>query len=609
MESLSVAYYGYVSDTSGYGHTARGYVHALHRAGVELSVVDLSRHRHPPPDELVASLMGRPASPDVHLFHGIPTQWARLAFPLRNCVGMTVWETDAMPGQWRSALNHVQEVWLPCTHNVEVFGKGLERPVFRLPHPVFPPHANGDTPDPAAFLEVEDDEFVFYAVFAWQERKGPRETLDAYLSAFSAADRTVLLLKTDAASAAAARNEVEAARARHPSGARVALRAESWSDAGVEALHRRGDCYVSLHRGEGWGYPLFEAACRGTPVVATAWSGPMDYLDPAAHALVRCTLHPVRQPYQYYHPRMRWALPDVAHAAQLMRAVHADPAGARVRSAAAAERIRADFSLEAVGTAARDRLADVLRRADAPRWRRAAASAPPAEAKPAHAPFEGAIPVEWYDEDYFETGRKSNWSTGYSWKHFGGLFGETAAMLGELLPDAASFLDAGCAKGLLVRALRERGRDAWGFDGSAWAIDHAEPAARPYLARASVDEARYDRRFDVLVAAELLQTLTEAQIDAFLPRARRWTGTALVALIPSFDDEAQQAAPPPRGNDPSHVTLRTREWWHQRFLAAGWEQDPLHRNVETLFRRHALARRMGWKLFVYAPGTGPGEIR
>ncbi|HEU0299053.1 MAG TPA: glycosyltransferase family 9 protein, partial [Longimicrobium sp.] len=201
MSELSLAYHGYVSDQSGYGHTARAYVHALHRAGIQVSVVDLARRRHAPPDPLVASLMGSGADADVHLFHGIPPQWARLAFPRRNALGMTVWETDAMPSQWRNPLNQVQDVWLPCAFNVETFARELETPVFRLPHPVFPPHANGDTPEARSFLEVEDDQFVFYAIFEWQDRKGPHETIDAYLSAFTAADRAVLLLKTGAGAA------------------------------------------------------------------------------------------------------------------------------------------------------------------------------------------------------------------------------------------------------------------------------------------------------------------------------------------------------------------------------------------------------------------------
>jgi glycosyltransferase involved in cell wall biosynthesis len=615
MTDLSLAYYGYVSDHSGYGHTARAYVHALHRAGVRVSVVDLARRRHAPPDPLVASLVGRETRADLHLFHGIPPQWARLAFPLKNTLGMTVWETDAMPSQWRNALNHVRDVWLPCEFNVETFGKNLETPIFRLPHPVFPPLANGDSPDPGAFLQVEDDEFVFYALFEWQDRKGPHETLDAYLSAFTAADRAVLVLKTNAGAAEVGRRAVREARERRRSDARVAVRAEAWSEAGIEALHRRGDCYVSLHRGEGWGYPLFEAAARGKPVVATAYSGPLDYLDPESHGLVRWTPVSVRQPYHFYHPRMRWAEPDTAHATELLRRVFDDRAEAKARAGAAGARIRETFSLDAVGAAARARLEEVLVRgaragrgavSAANRARRSNGADAPHAVTPALAVApapDGPVPVEWYDEDYFETGRKSNWSQGYRWALFGGLFRDLASALVEILPGTTSYLDAGCAKGFLVRALRERGIEAWGFDGSPWAIEHAEPAAKPYLVRASVDEVQWDRTFNVLVAAELLQSLTATQLDAFLPRARAWTGTALFASIPSFETEHEADAHHPAGKDTSHITLRTRAWWHERFLAAGWHQDPLHRVVESHFRAHPLVRRMGWKVYLYAPGV------
>ncbi|HEX5871942.1 MAG TPA: glycosyltransferase family 9 protein [Longimicrobium sp.] len=603
MSGLSLAYHGYVSDHSGYGHAARAYVHALHRAGVRVTVVDLARRRQIPPDPLVARLAGSGAGADIHLFHGIPAQWGRLAFPLRNAIGMTVWETDTMPSQWRNALNHVKDVWLPCTDNVETFARAVEPPVFCLPHPVFPPAVNGAVPPPDRFLGTEPDEFVFYAVFEWQDRKGPRETLDAYLSAFTAADRTVLVLKTGAGAAEAARAALLDARGRRRSDARVEIRAEAWSEAGVEALHRRGDCYVSLHRGEGWGYPLFEAASRGKAVVATGWSGPMDYLDPDAHALVRWTAEPVLQPYAYYNPQMCWARPEVEHAAQRMRAAYEQRAQTAQRTAAAAARIRDRFSLDAVGAAARARLEEVHQRITGRAPARPAAAPSRAAAPRATAWMQGPVPVEWYDRDYFLTGKKSNWDRGYSWEVFGGLFRETAEFLTGLLPEAARWLDAGCATGLLVRALRERGKEAWGVDGSPWAVENADAAARPYLARADVAALDWDRDCDVLTAFNLLAHLTEAQALAFLSRVRPRVGTALLAVIPTT--EPGQEMPPSR--DPSHVTRQTRAWWMDTFRRTGWVQDPLHRIAERAFAEHPLPKRMGWEIFLFAPGVDPGD--
>ncbi|HEU0301089.1 MAG TPA: methyltransferase domain-containing protein, partial [Longimicrobium sp.] len=412
----------------------------------------------------------------------------------------------------------------------------------------------------------------------------------------------------------AARRAVQEARARRRSDARVEVRAEGWSEGGIEALHRRGDCYVSLHRGEGWGYPLFEAASRGKPVVATAYSGPLDYLDPAAHGMVRWTPVPVRQPYHYYNPQMRWADPDVDHAAALLRETFDHRDGAAARAAAAGARIREQFSLEAVGAAARARLEEVLPRAAPARARlrgiamNGAAANGAAAASGGHPPapapvawLEGPVPVEWYDEDYFETGRKSNWDLGYSWELFGGLFRDTAAYLLELLPEAGSWLDAGCAKGFLVRALRERGKEAWGVDGSPWAIRHADPCARPFLVQADVAGYDPEQGCDVVTAFNLLAHLTEAQAIAFLARVRPRVGTALLATIPTVQPGREME----RNRDASHVTRQTREWWMERFRRAGWRQDALHRVAERAFQEHPLPRRMGWEVFLFAPGP-PG---
>ena len=250
------------------------------------------------------------------------TQWASRAFPLRNVIGMTVWETDAMPMQWRTALNHAIDVWLPCEFNVTVFGRELRSPLFRLPHPVTEV-VTSETDGHAESLGAEPHEFVFYSIFEWQERKCPDELVLTFLSTFHGHDAAHLILKTNPGAAAVASQSVAGARRRTGSNARVTVHAEGWSDARIAALHRRGDCYVSLHRGEGWGYPLFDAASRGTPAIATGYAGPLDYLTPAHCHLVPYRLAPVKQRYLYYHPR------GGAHAV----GVRASRFGARVRSA------------------------------------------------------------------------------------------------------------------------------------------------------------------------------------------------------------------------------------------------------------------------------------
>jgi ADP-heptose:LPS heptosyltransferase/2-polyprenyl-3-methyl-5-hydroxy-6-metoxy-1,4-benzoquinol methylase len=597
MDDLKVVYYGYVFDASGYGYAARAYIHSLHRAGITLSVVDLTNHARQVRDALVESLIGRQMTPDFHLFHGIPPQWARLAFRLPNAIGMTVWETDTMPTQWRNILNHVLDVWLPSEFNVAVFQHGLEKTPFRLPHPVFCSATDEKGMDGGSFLEVTEHDVVFYSIFEWQDRKSPLALLTAYLQAFPTSPDTVLIIKTNPGASNVAHQALVAARQQVPSEARVIMRCEAWSAAEITALHARGDCYVSLHRGEGWGYPLFEAACRGTPVIATGYAGPLDYLKPQEHHLVRYELRRVQQPYVYYHPSMQWAEPDVAHAVERLQWVYTHRDVAKEQATKAAEHLQQAYSLEAIGTRARDRLVQLLQRTQPQNWQRMVKSehrnrlAPPVP-----------IPGEWYDADYFETGVKSNWRQGYTWPLFAGLFQETATFLTSIFSEAVSYLDIGCATGFLVRTLREQGKECWGFDHSPWAIEHTAACMQPFIMQASVDDVSYDRQFDVLLALSVFESLTEEQAMAFLSRARHWTRQAIFATISSSQNAPEEALSQRDDGDLSHITIKNRQWWHEVFLRAGWRQDALHRIVERLCQTHRLPTQMSWQVYVYAPG-------
>jgi len=597
MEKISVNYHGYVFDATGYGKASRAYIHALHVAGVRVSVTDIGSQPSQVRDDLVRSLLGRDSDADFRLFHGIPPQWAHLAYPLRNVIAVTVWETDSMPQRWRNPLTHAIDVWLPSNFNVEVFSRDLQRAAFRLPHVLLP---NGDQEITCSSIDLErlgvrSEDFVFYSVFEWQDRKNPRGTIEAFLRAFPKESSAILFLKTNPGALTAANRTLDELRKDSASEGRVILCCEAWSEAQLHDLHNLGDCYVSVHKGEGWGYPLFEAVARGKPVVATGFSGPMDYLDGESHRLVRYDLAQVQQPYVYYQPTMHWAEPDIGHASEGMRQIYERRGNIDNRRASVADNVRTTHSPAAIGAMARARLMSLLRRTNCSKWETLMHRERATLVRPTL-----PIPGEWYDEGYFEFGLKSNWDQGYTWPLFKGVFEDTAAYLLEMFPEANTFLDVGCAKGFLVRALRERGKEAFGFDHSPWAISTAEAAMAPFLRYTGVDQAEYDQPFDILVAMSIFESLTEEQIRNFLTRARGWTSHAIFATIPTLSSDL----PPPgsgEDRDLSRVTLRDREWWQQRFFEAGWQQDPLHRVVERLCRAHPLPTKMGWSVYIYSP--------
>jgi hypothetical protein len=411
------------------------------------------------------------------------------------------------------------------------------------------------------------------------------------LRAFADDGPHVLVLKANPGSRDVAAAALAEARRLTGSSARVDLRCEAWTDGQIAGLHSRGNCYVSLHRGEGWCYPLFEAACRGTPVIATGYSGPLEYLREEAHQLVPYSMSGVHQSYVFYHPRMHWAEPDLEEAARRIQWVYTHRDSASEKARAAAVTIRERYAPEAIGALARTRLLELLKRRDNPRWQQFRSAARSRPALPPPQP----IPSDWYDADYFEYGVKSNWEDGYTWSSFQGLFRETASFLTSVFPEAESFLDAGCAKGFLVKSLREAGKQAWGFDSSLWAIRHAIESAEPFLKIAAAESAQWDQSFEFTLFFDLFSHLTEEQAGAALARARCWTKVGLFAVIQLGDPNCAA------GRDLSHITLRSRGWWHDLFLRAGWRKDPLHEVLERACQRHPLPAKMGWQIFLYTP--------
>ena len=79
------------------------------------------------------------------------------------------------------------------------------------------------------------------------------------------------------------------------------------------------DCFISLHRSEGFGLGMTEAMALGTLVLATDWSGNHDFMNPKNAACIDYTLTTLTQDYGPYKKGNTWAEPDINQAAQWMK--------------------------------------------------------------------------------------------------------------------------------------------------------------------------------------------------------------------------------------------------------------------------------------------------
>ena len=139
---------------------------------------------------------------------------------------------------------------------------------------------------------------------------------------------------------------------------------ETLDYADLLALKAGCDCYISLHKSEGWGFGMIEAMHLGVPVVATGYSGNMDFCSPDTAFLVDYQEVELEQDdYIFVLPGQKWAEPDVASAAQQMRLAWGDDALRAQKAQAAFEFVQSNFSDKAIARRYSERLDDILGRA------------------------------------------------------------------------------------------------------------------------------------------------------------------------------------------------------------------------------------------------------
>jgi glycosyltransferase involved in cell wall biosynthesis len=279
----------------------------------------------------------------------------------RRRVCRTMFETDALPREWVAPLNGFDRIWVPTPFNLETFERAGVRPDLMrvLPGTIDLTRFTAQAP-PRRLPGAEG--FTFLSNFTFQERKGWRELLQAYVLEFAGDEGVTLALKlsTGFVSAQEIRARVDAfieglgvPASRRP---RIVIAHQEVSDIEMAGFYTGCDAYVSPTRGEGWGRPMMEALACGCPTIASRWSGQLSFLDDAHAWLVDGEVVPVPDDIDNETFRgQRWFAPDLDALRGAMRAVASDPAAARARAAAARPWLEAEFGLPAIA----ERLADL----------------------------------------------------------------------------------------------------------------------------------------------------------------------------------------------------------------------------------------------------------
>lgn len=324
---------GLFSTASGIGEGARlGYA-ALDAAGLAPMAFDLSRTFGQ--TEFNGATQRRPLTPgttgSVIVHHNAPfvahALWAlgRERIKGRRIIGYWAWELPKVPAVWLPGLRFVHEIWVPSTFTRDAVAAATDLPVHVVPHPL---PAMPVTPGMRARLGLPQDALVVLNVFhlgSAFSRKNPLAAVAAFRKAFGDDPNRILAIKLiDNGSAQNARRELDAAIA---GAANIRLIEGMLPEADMAGLMQAADIVISLHRSEGFGLVPAQAMALGKAVIATGWSGNLDFMKDGNSALVRYSLIPVRDADGAFdEDDQRWADADVEHAAEWLRRLAGDEA-------------------------------------------------------------------------------------------------------------------------------------------------------------------------------------------------------------------------------------------------------------------------------------------
>jgi glycosyltransferase involved in cell wall biosynthesis len=357
MEIKGIKYIAPFLDNSGYAQASRGNILALHKAGIPLTLKPMS-FEHARPDlgengRIINSLIDKKIDYNIVIIHSTPEFWSQHKEASKTNIGYTIWETTKLHRDWPGYINNnVNKVLVGCEFNVDVFkDSGVTVPIGVVPHGISMSEFEGVKP--FNIKGVDDDVFVFYSIFQWVERKHPLSVIKAFWHAFPNKKDVALVLKTYRGDYSdgekdAIRNSIKRLKDISPAYEYppLYLILSMLSRKEILGFHMRGDCYVSLDRGEGFGLPGFEAGAVGNPIIITGFGGATEYAKPDNSYLVNYTLSPVfGMPWSpWYTLDQLWAEVDVKDAIDIMRHVYENRNEAKAKGQKLKQNISENFS-------------------------------------------------------------------------------------------------------------------------------------------------------------------------------------------------------------------------------------------------------------------------
>jgi len=276
------------------------------------------------------------------------------------------WELERYPPEWSEQINRFDEVWAPSLFVARGLKQATRKSVLHMPLSV---ETGFSSSLGRRYFCLPESTYLILFSFdlrSYIDRKNPLAVVDAFerLACARSGNDIRLVIKLQGRdhsiqSGIALKQfmkRVENSIARE----KIIVIDSVFTDNEIKNLIRCCDCFVSLHRSEGFGRGMAEAMLLGKPVVATGYSGNLEFMNDSNSCLVRYKMVEVEKGSYPFGDNQVWAEPDIDHAVSLMVMLVDNRDYGRALGSVASRHIRTHFSARAIGLRYHRRIQEIL---------------------------------------------------------------------------------------------------------------------------------------------------------------------------------------------------------------------------------------------------------
>lgn len=320
----SICLIGHPFAPIGCGENIRAGYRSLKAAGIDANIIDIYG-LHVPEDSFFYREISKKLTKnfgEINIFYINGDEVTQVLSHLdtkkfSNAINIVVpnWELSNYPEEWAKNLDRFDYIWAPTKFIYDCLIKVVKKPLKKV---LLASEVNLESMLPRRFFGIPEESYAFLFSFDFRSflsRKNPEAVIECFkkLLELRPLSKVVLVLKMHGVGALNKRGELLLNSIREL-GEWAVMIDQSYSDNEMRNLLRVCDCYISLHRSEGYGRGLSEAMSLGKPVIATRYSGNLDFMNEDNSLLVDYRLIDLQEGDYPFWKGQKWAEPNIDQA-------------------------------------------------------------------------------------------------------------------------------------------------------------------------------------------------------------------------------------------------------------------------------------------------------